>query len=164
MRTLYVLVLLIFSFFSINAQITLEEEPLETNPTLQRLHKQSEDAHNQKLRRLFGNTASVNSRNLSIICDEDGIFKNGDIVYVVSGDSVRVCLDTIGYATMTNISVDGNFGTTSIDTNCVVYHSFIYFRSVTYIFRNTKCRCRINSFIFWLGNCQYYCSNKIYCW
>ncbi len=124
MRILSLLILLIFSSFSINAQITLEEEPLESNPVLQRLHQQSQDAQELKLKRLFGNAPAANSRNLGIICDDDGIFASGDIVYVVSGDSVRVCLDTIGYATMTNLSVEGNFGTTSIDTNCIVYHSF----------------------------------------
>jgi Secretion system C-terminal sorting domain len=124
MRILYVLSVLVFSYFTVNAQITLEEEPLESNLVLQRLHKKSQEAHNQRLRRLFGTATSANSRNLGILCDDDGVYENGETVYVESGDSIRICLDTIGFATMTNISIDGNHGTASIDSSCIIYQSF----------------------------------------
>ncbi len=124
MRILYALVVLFLSFFTVSAQITLEEQPLEVNPVLQRLHKQSEDAHNQRLRRLFGDTPSANSRNIGLLCNDDGVYEDGETIYVVSGDSLRICLDTVGFATMTNLSNDGNYGTSTIDTNCIVYYAF----------------------------------------
>ena len=124
MRILSALLILILGCLSANAQITLEEEPLEVNPVLQRHHQQKQKANKERIRRLAGSPASANSRNLGIFCDDDGIFNSGENVYVISGESERVCLDTIGFTSMTNLSVDGNHGVTSVDTNCIVYDSF----------------------------------------
>ncbi len=124
MRTPYILIVLIFAVLPAYAQITLEERPLESNPVLQNYQRQAELAHERKLKRLFGTTPAATSRNSGTDCEDDGIFEDGDRVYVISGDSVRVCIDTIGFATMTNLSIEGNFGTTSVDTNCIVYHAF----------------------------------------
>src|SRR5690606_4137635 len=124
MRTPYILIVLIFAVLPAYAQITLEERPLESNPVLQKHQRQAELAHEKKLKRLFGTAPAANSRNSGTDCEDDGIFEDGDRVYVISGDSVRVCIDTIGFATMTNLSIEGNFGTTSVDTNCIVYHAF----------------------------------------
>lgn len=124
MRIFYALMVLVLNFFTVTAQITLQEEPLEVNPVLQKLHQQSEAAHELKLKRLFGNPYAATSRDNGPICDGDDKYEDGEIVFVNSGDSVRVCIDTIGFATMADLSVSGNFGTTSIDTNCIVYHSF----------------------------------------
>ncbi len=124
MRFLYALTILIFSFSTVNAQITLEEEPLEVNPVLQKLYHQSQKAHKEKVKRLVGDSQATNFRNVGPDCEDDGIYNNGDIAYVISGDSLRICIDTVGFATMTNLSVVGNFGTASVDTNCIVYQSF----------------------------------------
>ena len=124
MRFLYTLAFLTLYILNLEAQITLEEIPLEYNPVLQKLQKEATIAHEERLKRLFGESTAANSRNIDFLCDNNGMYQNGDNVYVVSGDSVRICLDTVGFATMTNLSIDGNYGVSSIDTNCIVYHSF----------------------------------------
>ncbi len=124
MRSLYTLVLLFFSLPIVKAQVMMPEVPLESNPVLQRIEKQRQLVEQSKLERYFG-PETATARTVSGDCEDDGVYESGETVYILSGESLEICLDTTGFVTFNNLSIDGNFGTTSTFENCITYTSDI---------------------------------------
>ena len=122
MRSLLTLIILLFAISFSEAQNKLEETPLEFNPVLQRAAVKQAKAHSEKLVRLFG-TEEATSRSVNGDCEDDGVYVSGETVYVLSGETIEVCLDTTGFVTFNNLSVDGNFGTVSTQESCFIYVS-----------------------------------------
>ena len=122
MRSTFTLIVLLFILFSSEAQIKLPETPLEANPVLQKAEAVQSKAQAEKLIRLFGEDQSE-SRSVAGDCEDDGIYLSGETVYVISGETKEVCLDTTGFVTFNNLSVDGNFGTVTTEENCFIYVS-----------------------------------------
>ncbi len=122
MRPIYTLLLFFLLSNTLVAQVTLEEEALEQNVVLHQKAKQQAMDNTAKLTRLFG-AAIEQSRSSNGDCEQEGELDNGQTAYVISGETFQICLDTTGFVTFDNLSVDGNAGTISIDSTCVIYVS-----------------------------------------
>lgn len=122
MRFVYTLVVLAITIVNLDAQVRLEEYPLESNPILQRISAKKSLTQQKKLRRLFGE-AKLSERNSSTNCVDDGVYESGETVYILSGDTLEICIDTTGFITFDNLSIDGNSGTATTDQNCITYIS-----------------------------------------
>ncbi len=124
MRYLITLITVAISCQVLSAQIELQEIPLERNTVIQKQHHQQEQAKVDRLARLFGSeTPLATARNGSSDCEDDGQYEDGENVYVLSGETIEFCLDTIGFITFTNLSVDGNHGNVTVDSSCFTYVS-----------------------------------------
>ncbi len=122
MRFFYTILFFILTITITEAQISVEERPLETNSVLQRAEVIQSKARADKLVRLFGKNETT-SRSVNSNCEDDGVYISGETVYILSGETKEVCLDTTGFVTFNNLSVDGNFGTVSTQDGCFTYVS-----------------------------------------
>jgi type IX secretion system substrate protein len=120
MRIIYTLTLLLFTITFLEAQNKAQEIPLESNTELQRAAALQSITIDKKLVRLFGEDKAV-SRSVVADCEDDGVYLSGETVYVFSGETKEVCLDTTGFVTFTNLSVDGNSGMVTTQENCFIY-------------------------------------------
>lgn len=102
------------------AQIKAKETHLESNRVLRNISAVKEKATQEKLIRLFGEEQAT-TRSVAGDCEDDGIYISGETVYAISGDTLEVCLDTTGFVTFNNLSVDGNSGTVTTFENCFIY-------------------------------------------
>ncbi len=122
MRSILTLSFLLLAIYVLPAQVILEQTPLESNPVLQHQEALRLQAQEEKLVRLFGEEVAE-SRTTTHNCEDDGIYESGETVFILSGEQLEICLDTTGFVTFDNISVDGNFGSTSTNENCITYTS-----------------------------------------
>ncbi len=141
MRILYALLFACLMFTEASAQVDLV--PINSNFELSQQAKTATEKQQQSVRRFLQATQFATQRGGTIDCNpghESGIFQDGNTIFVVSGEQIRICLDTVGLGTpgsymslasCTNL----NFGEISIDTmtvdsamldttfNCLIYHA-----------------------------------------
>lgn len=122
MRSRFTLLIFLFSISILQAQVKLEEFPLESNVVLQRVESLRLKAKEDKLTRYFGaESTTAESRMVAGDCEDDGFYESGETVYIISGEDLEICLDTTGFITFNNLSVEGNNGSTSTNENCITY-------------------------------------------
>ena len=120
MRSIYTLLILVFTISILQAQVRMEEYPLQSNVVLQQAEALRLKAQEEKLVRYFGEE-SGEARTGGGDCEDDGIYEDGETVYVLSGENVDICLDTTGFETFDLLTFGFIHGSISTIENCVTY-------------------------------------------
>jgi len=120
MRSIFTLLVLVFTISILQAQVRIEEYPLSSNVVLQKAEALRLKAQEEKLVRYFGEE-SGEARTGGGDCEDDGIYEDGETVYVLSGESIDICLDTTGFETFEPTAFVFDHGSISTFENCLTY-------------------------------------------
>jgi len=125
----YFTALIFFSLFSYHLQgQTIEFAPITGNPILKQEAAKQQKQLERAISQHFGTDLSSTRRPPAECLNSPGdLYTNGESVYVVSGEEVRICIDTVGFDTLKCQNCDVlSFGTITPDTLseiCFIYQS-----------------------------------------
>ena len=125
----YFTALIFFFLFSCHLQgQRIEYAPVTGNPILKQEAAKQQKQLERAIKQHFGSDLSTDRRPPAECLPPPGNkYTNGESAYVVSGESVRICVDTVGFDTLKCQNCDvPSFGTVTADTLseiCFIYQA-----------------------------------------